>query len=181
MLVAGVEEKFSVVGLIDEREGGVEVALAGEDRVGVHPVHLRWHPGGPGGAERGHRDARIEQQRAPRSWPRLRQVLGGEHAEGEAGVHQPGGQSLDRPRPALDHLAGEADLERVSHPLVDSAEGAALEQVGRVHGVPGPAQLVGEGDDAGGQPQRVVEERNLSHLESPSAGCYHLNFSISRD
>jgi len=30
--------------------------------------------------------------------------------------------------------------------------------------VPGAAQLVGEGDDAGGQALRMVEEHHLSHL-----------------
>jgi hypothetical protein len=33
--------------------------------------------------------------------------------------------------------------------------------------VPGVAQLVGEGDDAGGQPLRMVEEHDLSHLDAP--------------
>jgi hypothetical protein len=32
-----------------------------------------------------------------------------------------------------------------------------------VHGVPGAAQFLGERDDAGGQPLRVVEERYLGH------------------
>jgi hypothetical protein len=36
------------------------------------------------------------------------------------------------------------------HPLLDAAEGVAVEQVGGVHGVPGAAQFLGEGDDAGG-------------------------------
>jgi hypothetical protein len=47
-LVAGVEEQFCVLGLPGELAGGVDVALAGEDRVGVHPVHLHRHPAGPG-------------------------------------------------------------------------------------------------------------------------------------
>ncbi|GAA1963229.1 hypothetical protein GCM10009738_43260 [Kitasatospora viridis] len=37
------------------------------------------------------------------------------------------------------------------------AERAPVEQVGRVHGVPGRPQLVGEADDAGGQPLCVHE------------------------
>jgi hypothetical protein len=32
-----------------------------------------------------------------------------------------------------------------------------------MHGVPGVAQLIGERDDTGGQPERVVEEHYLSH------------------
>ena len=60
VLVAGVEEQLRVFGLPGELTGGVDVALAGEDRVGVHPVHLHRHARGPG-AERGDRDAGIEQ------------------------------------------------------------------------------------------------------------------------
>ena len=48
VLVAGVEEQLRVLGLLDELAGGVDVALAGEDRGGVHPVHLHRHPRGPG-------------------------------------------------------------------------------------------------------------------------------------
>jgi hypothetical protein len=33
--------------------------------------------------------------------------------------------------------------------------------------MPGAAQLVGEGDDAGGQSKRVVEEHDLGHLRPP--------------
>jgi hypothetical protein len=33
--------------------------------------------------------------------------------------------------------------------------------------VPGTAQLVSEGGDAGGQPQRMVEEHDFSHLDTP--------------
>jgi SnoaL-like polyketide cyclase len=40
---------------------------------------------------------------------------------------------------ARDHLAGEADLLGISHPLLDAAEGVAVEEVGSVHGMPGPA------------------------------------------
>jgi hypothetical protein len=51
----------------------------------------------------------------------------------------------------------------VGYPLHHGIEGAPLEEVGRVYGVPGAAQLLGEGDDAGGQPLRVVEEHYLGH------------------
>src|ERR1017187_8878816 len=150
VLVAGVQEQLCVLGLLDELAGGVNVAFADEDRVAIHPVHLHWPPVGPGGAERRDRDAGIEEQRPLRARPRLRQLLGREHPEREAGVHQPGGQSFDGLVTAPDHLVGEADLLGMTHPLLQGAEGAAIEQVGRVDGVPGTAQLVGEGDHAGG-------------------------------
>src|SRR5580700_8104264 len=162
VLVAGVEEQLRVLGLLDELTGGVDIALAGEDRVGVHPVYLRWHPHGPG-AERGDRDTGIEQQRPARSRPCLRQLLGREHAEREPGIYQVAWQPLYGPGPARDHLVGKADLPGISHPVLEGGEGPALEQVGRVHGVAGVAQLVGEGDDAGGQSLRMVEEHYLGH------------------
>jgi 4-carboxymuconolactone decarboxylase len=166
VLVAGVEEQLGVLGLLDEVTGGVDVAFADEDWVGVHPVHLHRHPRGPG-AERGDRDAGIEQQRPARSRPCLRQLLGREHAEREPGVYQFGGQPLHRPGPARDHLVGKADLLRVPHPLLEGGEGPALEQIGHVHGVAGAAQLLGEGDDAGGQSLRMVEEHYLGHGYPP--------------
>src|SRR5579864_327128 len=167
VLVAGVEEQFGVLGLLDDLAGGVDVALAHEDRIGVHPVYLHRHPVGPGRAERRDRDARIEQQRAPRARPRLRQLLGREHAEREAGVDQPAGQFFDGLFAAPDHLVGEADLLGIAHPFLKGAEGTALEQVGRVHRVPGATQLVGDRDDAGGQSLRVVEEHHLGHVCAP--------------
>ena len=167
MLVAGVDEQFRVLGLLDELAGRVDVALSGEERVGVHPVHLHRQPVGPAGTERRNRDESEEEQSAPRARPRLRQLLGRQHTERQAGVHQIAGQSFDRLDAAPDHLVGRADLLRVAHSLVKGGEGAAVEQVGRVHGMPGAAQLVGEGDDAGGQSLHVVEEHNLGHLRPP--------------
>jgi len=52
----------------------------------------------------------------------------------------------------------------MAHPLLHGVEGAPLEQVGCVHGVPGAAQLAGERVDARGQPLCVVEDHYLSHL-----------------
>jgi hypothetical protein len=57
----------------------------------------------------------MEEERAERTGPRLRQTLGREHAEGEAGVHHLGGHPIDRPDSALDDLA-EADLLGVANP-----------------------------------------------------------------
>ena len=56
------------------------------------------------------------------------------------------------------------------HALVDRVERPAVEQVRRVDGVAGGAQLIGEGDDAGGQPLRVVEQQDLGHGDLP-CGC----------
>src|SRR5215813_9090799 len=44
VLVAGVEEQLGVLGLADQLAGGVDVAFAGKDGVGVHPVDLRRQP-----------------------------------------------------------------------------------------------------------------------------------------
>ena len=46
MLVARVEEQLRVLGLVDQFAGGVDVALADEDRVGVHSMHLHRYPSG---------------------------------------------------------------------------------------------------------------------------------------
>lgn len=51
--------------------------------------------------------------------------------------------------------------------IVDGVEDAALKQVGRVHIVPAPAQLIGERDDARGQALCMVENHYLSHLYTP--------------
>jgi hypothetical protein len=84
-LVAGVEEQLRVGGLVDERAGGVDVALADEDRVGLHGVDLDRHPIGPRPeVRRGH--AGVEEQRAPGARPGLGQFLRGDDAERAAGV-----------------------------------------------------------------------------------------------
>ncbi len=38
MLITGVEEQFRVRGRLDEGTGGIDVALADEDRIGIHAV-----------------------------------------------------------------------------------------------------------------------------------------------
>ena len=67
---------------------------------------------------------------------------------------------------SFDDLA-KADLLGVAHPLLDGGEGAATEQVGRVHGVAGTSQLVRESLDARCQSLRVVEQQNFSHEPLP--------------
>jgi hypothetical protein len=105
----------------------------------------------------------VTQQRPPRPGPGLRQLLGREYGQREARVHQLGRQPRDRPGAARDHGVGEADLLRVGHPLVDAAEGASVEQVRRVDGVPPTAQPIGKRDNPGRQPLRVVEQHYLGH------------------
>jgi len=159
--VAGVEEELAVLGLVDQRPGGLDVALVDEDRVGVHPVDLHRDPGRPA-AELRRRDARVAEQRAAGAGPGLGEALRRQHAEGEPQVDQCGRKPLDRADPPLHHLA-EADLPHVRHPVLQGRERAALVQVGRVHGVPGRAQVVGERDDAGREPLCVVEQHDLGH------------------
>ena len=50
------------------------------------------------------------------------------------------------------------------HALLDRAERAPVEEVGRVHGVARAAQLVREGVEPLGLAHRVVEEQHLGHL-----------------
>jgi hypothetical protein len=49
------------------------------------------------------------------------------------------------------------------HTILRRFEGRAVVQIGRVHNIPGGAKLVGEREDAGRQPVRVMEKQNLSH------------------
>ena len=69
----------------------------------------------------------------------------------------PGSSSLDdRHRPA--------ELLGVRHPVLDRPERPAVEEVGRMHGVAGAAQLVGEPADPVRDPERMVEDDDFSHL-----------------
>jgi hypothetical protein len=58
----------------------------------------------------------------------------------------------------------------VRHARFDAAERATLEQVRRVHCVPGGTKLVGKGDDARGEALRVVEQDDLGHGALLSGG-----------
>jgi len=93
---------------------------------------------------------------------RLRELLRGQHAEGEAGVHQIGGQRLGRMDAALDHLA-EADLLGMGDALCEGLEDPALEQVGSVHRVPLGPQLLSESDDARREALGVMEQDDFGH------------------
>lgn len=100
MPIARVEEEVGGLGRAGELAGGVDVALAGEDRVVLHAVDL--------------------------------------------------------------HLVGEAELLGVRHPVLDGREGASVEEIRRMDGVPRRPQLVGERVEArrlalGGVVERVLE------------------------
>ncbi len=51
VLVALVEKQLGALRRLDERSGGVQVALTREDRVGVHAVHLHRYLVWPTGSE----------------------------------------------------------------------------------------------------------------------------------
>jgi hypothetical protein len=53
----------------------------------------------------------------------------------------------------------------VGHTVLDRGEPSAVVQVGRVHGVAGVAQRIGETADGIGEPERVVEDDDLSHAQ----------------
>ncbi len=78
------------------------------------------------GTELGRRHAGVEQQGSSGTGPGLGQLLGGQHAEREAGIDDPGGQVPNRPNAALDDLA-EADLLGVVDTVLEGVERAALE------------------------------------------------------
>src|SRR5580693_7507830 len=40
VLIAGIEEQFPVLGLLHKLPRSVDIALADEDRISVHPMHL---------------------------------------------------------------------------------------------------------------------------------------------
>ena len=90
----------------------------------------------------------------------LRQLLGRKHAERDA--DHDAVAALRGPLAARDDLA-EAELLRERHAGVQRREGAAVVEVGGVDDVAGGAEVVGEGEDALGQPLGVVEQQNLSH------------------
>lgn len=142
MLVARVEEQLGVVGGGGQLARGREVLL--EELVTLLAVDLHRYAGGPRSAERGDRDARVHEQGAAGTRAGLRQLLGDHHAEGEPGVDQAGAQLVGRRRsPLADRV--EPGVLGEPEALLDAGEGAAVEQVGRVDGVAGAAQVVGEG------------------------------------
>ena len=108
----------------------------------------------------------VEEQRAASARPRLGELLRDHLAEREARVDELGRQVVGGPDAALEDRV-EPDFLDEGHALVDRFEGPSVEQVGRVDGVAGGSQLVGERADAGRQPLGVVEEQDLGHGKPP--------------
>ena len=180
MLVAGVEKQLGILGLLDERAGGVDVAVVDEERVRVHRVHLDRYAVGPGGAELRDRNGGVEQQCSLRSRPGLRQLLRGEYAEREPAVHEPVGEPLDRPYSALDHLA-EADLPGMAHPFLHGVEGAALEQIRRMHGMASQIISINRWSSCRRwSGESVVDERDEPRQGGPVAEFTRENLAGSR-
>jgi hypothetical protein len=110
-----------------------------------------------------HRDAGLHEQCSAGPGPGLREPLGDRHAEGEPGVDEPGAEVVGRGGAALPDRV-EPRVAGVPEALFDGAERAAVEQVGRVHGVPRLPQVVGERAHAVGQALDVVVEQHLGHV-----------------
>ena len=159
MLIAGVQEQLRLLDLRHDLASGVDVALADEDRVVVHAVDLDRDAIRPGseGPLAANREAGVEEQGSTGSGPCLCELLRRQHAEREPGVYELGGQLVGDADAALPHVV-ESDLTDVGDTLVNALERASVEQVRRVHGVPGGPQVVGERAHAGGQPLCVVEQ-----------------------
>src|SRR5438309_5458114 len=143
VLIAGVQEELSVLDLLDDLAGGLDVSLAHEDRVVVHSMDLDGNalwpwPEGPLAADR---DAGVEEECAPSSRARLGKLLRDHLAEREPRVHQVLRQVVCGAFAPLDQLIHAAGLD-VGHSLVDAPEGAPVEQVGRMHRVPGATQVL---------------------------------------
>jgi hypothetical protein len=70
--------------------------------------------------------------------------------------------------PLVEHLVAHA--ADVGDALLDGRGALALEDVGRVHRVPGGPQLLGELAHAVGEPLHVMEQDHVGHLYTPVIG-----------
>ena len=139
MLIARVEEQLGMRDGRDEGTGGVDIALAGEERIRVHAVNLHGQFRRPRRAELRDGDAGVEQQRAARARSGLGQALGRQHPERESGIDEPAGEIIGGPHPARDDLA-KTDLIGVGHTVVEIVVDTAVVEVRRVDGMPGAGQ-----------------------------------------
>jgi hypothetical protein len=168
VLVAGIEEEGGVACCRDDLAGGIEIALAGKNRVGVHGVDLHrdaLRPGAEGPFAR-NRDAGIEEQGAAGTRSGLGKFLGRHDAEGEAGIDQRRGQVVGQMDATLQECI-RADRIDIGEACVDAGEDVAVEQVWRVDDVAGVPKLFGEDVDAGCQTQCVMEQQNFGHRIPP--------------
>jgi hypothetical protein len=157
----GYRKSSASSGRRDELASGIEIL--GEELVALFAVDLNRDARGPSGAELGERKARVHEQRAAGALAGLRKLLGDRDAEREAGVDGIVAE-VGRDRHSALRERAEALLARERHSLVDGGERAPVEQLGRVDGVAGPTQLVGERLDAVREPLNVVVEHDVRHL-----------------
>ena len=109
----------------------------------------------------------VQEQQPARLLVGERQVLGDGAAEGEPGVDEAlvgvRGRGQDR---ALQQLVP-ADLVLMGHALLDGLEGAPVEEIRRLHLVPGRAQPVGRLVHRGPQPVRRMEKHDMAMCHCP--------------
>lgn len=98
-------------------------------------MDLRRHFLRPARAELRGRNARVEEERSLRSGPGLGQLLGRQHPEREARIHDLGGEVLGRADTALYHLV-EPDLLCIADTVFAGDEGTAIEEIGCMHLMP---------------------------------------------
>ena len=113
-------------------------------------------------AERRRWHAAVIEDRPDHAPVALGELLRRQRAEREAGDDDRAGERLDgRDRP-LDDVP-KPDRFGVGHASLDRPEGLAPVVVGHDHEVPGGPKAVGEGLDARGETQGVVEQDDVSH------------------
>jgi hypothetical protein len=115
-----------------------------------------------------HRDAGVEKERPAGARPGLGELLSRQHAQREAGVDEFPRQRLRRSHAVLDDRVEPAHVLDVCEAVVDRAEGAPVEEIGRVDGVAGVVQLVRERVETRGLALCVMEEQHVCHLASLS-------------
>ena len=162
VLVTRVHEQLRVRGRLNERPRGVDVALACEVRICVHPVYLRRNASRPrpellDGYEG------VEEQPAACARARLRELLRRQHAERETAVDEIVRQSIGLAHAAVEDLH-EPDFVHVRETLLDACERLALEEIRRVHRVTRPSQLVRERMEARRLALSMVEEQYVGHF-----------------
>jgi hypothetical protein len=87
----------------------------------------------------------------------LCELLRGQHTERESGVDELGGQFVCDANASLPHLV-KPDLTDVGETFVNALKGASIEQVRRMHCMPGGPQVFGQRAHAGGQSQCMMEQ-----------------------
>ena len=162
MHVSVIDEQLGRIGGGHQRSSRIEVALIGEAGVVIHPMYLQRDVVGPFVPELPQWDAGIEEQCAGGAGPGLSEHLSRHHPHGEPGVDQVGTQLLALGDPLVEDGA-EPDRPSVRHPLLQSWEGLAFEEIGGVHRMTGGTQLISKCFDSRSQALNVVEQEYLGH------------------